>query len=67
MAKFAEVIQCLRHGGTAARQAWDVLGNKEIMMQIPQRIAKDIVEQARLYIHTLGGFEKFAEWGLLRP
>lgn len=43
MAKFAEVIQCLRHGGTAARQAWDVNGNKEIMMQIPQRIAKDIV------------------------
>ena len=43
MAKFAEVIQCLRHGGTAARQAWDVSGNKEIMMQIPQRIAKDIV------------------------
>ena len=28
---------------------------------------KDIVEQARLYIHTLGGFEKFAEWGLIRP
>lgn len=28
---------------------------------------KDIVEQARLYIHTLGGFEKFAEWGLVRP
>ena len=27
----------------------------------------DIVEQARLYIHTLGGFERFAEWGLLRP
>ena len=43
MAKFAEVIQCLRHGGTATRQAWDVSGNKEIMMQIPQRIAKDIV------------------------
>ena len=21
----------------------------------------------RLYIHTLGGFEKFAEWGLIRP
>jgi len=20
-----------------------------------------------LYIHTLGGFEKFAEWGLVRP
>ena len=28
---------------------------------------KDIVEQARLYIHTLGSFEKFAEWGLVRP
>ena len=27
----------------------------------------DIVEQARLYIHTIGGFEKFAEGGLLRP
>ena len=27
----------------------------------------DIVETARLYIHTLGGFEKFAEWGLIRP
>lgn len=26
----------------------------------------DIVEQARLYIHTLGGFERFAEWGLIR-
>lgn len=43
MAKFAEVIQCLKNGGTATRQAWDVSGNKEIMMQIPQRIAKDIV------------------------
>ena len=28
---------------------------------------KDIVEQARLYIHTIGGFEKFVEWGLIRP
>ena len=26
----------------------------------------EIVEKARLYIHTLGGFEKFAEWGLVR-
>ena len=24
-----------------------------------------IVETARDYIHTLGGFEKFAEWGLV--
>ena len=28
---------------------------------------KDIVEQARMYIHNIGGFEKFAEWGLIRP
>ena len=28
---------------------------------------KDIVERARLYIHTIGGFERFAEWGLIRP
>ena len=26
-----------------------------------------IVETAREYINNLGGFEKFAEWGLLRP
>ena len=26
----------------------------------------EIVEQARLYIHTIGGFERFAEWGLIR-
>lgn len=25
-----------------------------------------IVEQARKYIHALGGFERFAEWGLIR-
>ena len=27
----------------------------------------DVVEQARLYVHTLGGFEKFSMWGLIRP
>ena len=27
----------------------------------------DVVEQARLYILTLGGFEKFSMWGLIRP
>ena len=27
----------------------------------------EIVEKARLYIHTLGGFESFACWGLIRP
>ena len=26
----------------------------------------EIVEQARLYILTIGGFEKFAMWGLIR-
>ena len=35
----------------------------ETVCGIPDR---DIVEQARLYIHTLGGFERFAEWGLIR-
>ena len=28
---------------------------------------EDIVERARQYIKSLGGFEKFAEWGLIRP
>ena len=28
---------------------------------------RDIVEQARLYIQEIGGFEKFALWGLIRP
>lgn len=27
----------------------------------------DIVEMARLYILTIGGFEKFSMWGLIRP
>jgi len=27
----------------------------------------DIVEQARQYIQMVGGFEKFAEWGLIKP
>lgn len=28
---------------------------------------KDIVNIARKYINTIGGFERFAEWGLIRP
>ena len=48
------VICDLPYGTTACK--WDVI--------IPY---KDIVEQARLYIHTIGGFEKFAECGLVRP
>ena len=27
----------------------------------------EIVKMARKYIRSVGGFEKFAEWGLLRP
>ena len=47
------------HEGTASCSIGD-----ETVNGIPY---KDLVEQARLYIHTLGGFEKFAEWGLVRP
>jgi len=28
---------------------------------------EEIVEAARQYIIAVGGFEKFAEWGLIRP
>ena len=27
----------------------------------------DIVSKAHEYINSIGGFEKFAEWGLIRP
>lgn len=27
----------------------------------------EIMETARKYITDIGGFEKFAEWGLIRP
>ena len=64
MAKFSEVIECLKNGGTACRMAWDVTGNKEIMMQIPQRISKDIVpkmtsvqETIKSKISTVGSGE----------
>jgi hypothetical protein len=33
----------LKSGGTAFRPGWNAFGSREIMMQIPQRIAKDIV------------------------
>ena len=42
MAKFKDVIICLKNGGTATRKAWSDK-NIEVMMQIPQRIAKEIV------------------------
>lgn len=64
MAKFAEVIECLKNGGTASRQAWDVKGDMEVMMQIPQRISKDIVpkttsvqEHIKPKINTVGSGE----------
>lgn len=64
MAKFAEVIECLRYGGTATRHAWDVRGDMEVMMQIPQRISKDIVpkmtsvqEHIKPKISTVGSGE----------
>lgn len=64
MAKFAEVIECLKNGGTASRQAWDVRGDMEVMMQIPQRISKDIVpkmtsvqEHIKPKINTVGSGE----------
>ncbi len=41
MEKFSKVIECLKNGGSARRLAWNE--NKEIVMQIPQRIDKTIV------------------------
>lgn len=63
MAKFKDVISCLKHGGTATRQAWNDK-NIEVMMQIPQRIAKEIVpkmtsvqESIKPKISTVGNGE----------
>lgn len=63
MAKFKDVISCLKNGGTATRQAWSDK-NIEVMMQIPQRIAKDIVpkmtsvqESIKPKISTVGSGE----------
>lgn len=38
---FTAVIECLKKGGHASRSVWH--DNKEIVMQIPQCIAKDVV------------------------
>ena len=64
MEKFSEVIECLKNGGTAFRLAWGDNGSKEIMMQIPQRIAKDIVpkmtsvqDHVKPKINTVGSGE----------
>lgn len=39
------------------------IGDKEV----DGRPYSEIVEIARNYINNIGGFEKFAEWGLIRP
>lgn len=41
MAKFAEVIEALKNGGSAYRELWG--SNKNIVKQIPQCIKSDIV------------------------
>ena len=41
MAKFQDVIECLKKGGSARRISWT--DNREIIRQIPQCISKDIV------------------------
>ena len=54
--------------GDGQRQSHSSIAESRQSSQIGNGIPyKDIVEQARLYIHTIGGFEKFAEWGLVRP
>ena len=64
MAKFKDVICCIKNGGTARRMSWAEDGDKEIMMQIPQRISKDIVpkmtsvqESIKPKISTVGSGE----------
>ena len=62
MAKFSEVIECLKNGGTARRESWGE--NIEIMMQKPARISKDVVpkmtslqESIKPKISTVGSGE----------
>lgn len=43
------------------------IGDTEINFEGYKVPYKIIVETAREYIKLIGGFEKFAEWGLLRP
>ena len=64
MAKFKDVICCIKNGGTAWRMSWAEEGDKEIMMQIPQCISKDIVpkmtsvqESIKPKISTVGSGE----------
>ena len=63
MVKFSDVIRCIKNGGTAWRLSWTD-EDKEIMMQIPQRISKEIVpkmtsvqESVKPKISTVGSGE----------
>lgn len=51
--------------------AFCAIGDEEVIVRMAGEEARlvpyiYIVEQARKYIHLLGGFERFAEWGLIR-
>lgn len=51
--------------------AFCAIGDEQVIVRMAGEEAwlvpySDIVEQARKYIHLLGGFERFAEWGLIR-
>lgn len=41
------------------------IGDKNVLVDGDEVPFKDIVNEARTYIDSVGGFEKFAEWGLI--
>lgn len=49
------------------------IGDTEVVMKDMETLEErtesysDLVETARKYITSIGGFERFAEWGLIRP
>jgi S-adenosylmethionine synthetase len=51
------------------------IGDEEVTFHIGEGMSyrrfvdsyADVVKMARGYIYSIGGFEKFAEWGLIRP
>lgn len=51
--------------------AFCAIGDEQVIVRMAGDVGRlvpygYIVEQARKYIHLLGGFERFAEWGLIR-
>ena len=46
------------------KPAWEQLSDDD--RYCLETFYREIVETARQYINGIGGFEKFAEWGLLR-